>query len=57
MHFKELRRLNLDYLNTLKSVLGLLRDPKSNRIDLRRRGCFAEITSANISGICETHDE
>lgn len=27
MHFKELRRLNLDYLNTLKSVLGLLRDP------------------------------
>lgn len=27
MHFKELRRLNLDYLNTLKSVLSLLRDP------------------------------
>jgi ubiquinone biosynthesis protein COQ4 len=27
MHFKDLRRLNLDYLNTLKSVLGVLRDP------------------------------
>ena len=27
MHFKELRRLNLDYLKTLKSVLSLLRDP------------------------------
>lgn len=27
MHFKELRRLNLNYLNTLKSVLNVLRDP------------------------------
>ncbi len=27
MHFKELRRLNLDYLSTLKSVLSLLKDP------------------------------
>lgn len=27
MHFKELRRLNLDYLSTLKSVLNLLKDP------------------------------
>lgn len=27
MHFKELRRLNLDYLHTLKSVINLLRDP------------------------------
>lgn len=27
MHFKELRRLNLDYLSTVKSVLNLLKDP------------------------------
>lgn len=27
MNFKELRRLNLDYLSTLKSVLNLLKDP------------------------------
>ena len=27
MHFKELRRLNIEYLNTLKSVLNLLKDP------------------------------
>lgn len=27
MHFKESRRLNLSYLNTLKSVISLLRDP------------------------------
>lgn len=49
MDVKELRRLNLDYLNTLKSVLSLLRDPTQTEL-IYRVGREHESPLASVVG-------